>query len=56
MTQIDDRDETIICESTDGQGICICMSEKTASRISLILTGGVAILTMPIIILAFMMG
>ena len=56
MTQENNRDETIICESTDGQGISICMSEKTVSRISMILTGGIAVLTTPFIILAFMMG
>ena len=56
MKQESNKDETIICECTDDQGICICMSEKTASRISMILTGGIAILTLPFIILAFMMG
>ena len=47
--------ETVICECTDGPGISVILSEEAASRIAWILTGAIGILTLPFIILAFML-
>ena len=46
-------EEVII--STDDTGAQLYLSEKAASRAAWILTGALALLSMPVIILAFMM-
>ncbi len=40
--------------SLEERGISIFLSEKAASRIAWILTAGVAVLTLPFLVLAFM--
>ena len=46
------NDEVIIC--TDDAGMQLYLSEKAANRLSWILTGIMAALCLPVIILAFM--
>ena len=46
------NDEVIMC--TDETGMQLYLSEKAANRLSWILTGLMAVLTLPVIILAFM--
>ena len=46
------NDEVIIC--TDETGMSLYLSEKAANRLSWILTGIMAALFLPVIILAFM--
>ena len=46
------NDEVIIC--TDETGMQLYLSEKAASRLSWVLTGICAVLSLPVIILAFM--
>ena len=55
MTNSKDRktkDEVIMC--TDETGMQLYLSEKAANRLSWILTGICLVLSMPVIILAFM--
>jgi CHASE3 domain sensor protein len=47
------NDEVIIC--TDDAGMQLYLSEKAANRLSWILTGICIVLSLPVIILAFMM-
>ena len=46
------NDEVIIC--TDDTGMQLYLSEKAANRLSWILTGICIVLSLPVIILAFM--
>ena len=46
------KDEVIMC--TDEAGVQLYLSEKAANRLSWILTGICVVLSMPVIILAFM--
>ena len=46
------KDEVIIC--TDDAGMQLYLSEKAANRLSWILTGLCVVLSLPVIILAFM--
>ena len=46
------NDEVIIC--TDDAGMQLYLSEKAANRLSWILTGLCVVLSLPVIILAFM--
>ena len=46
------RDEVIMC--TDETGMQLYLSEKAANRLSWILTGICIVLSLPVIILAFM--
>ncbi|MBQ6499922.1 MAG: hypothetical protein IJI87_00860 [Mogibacterium sp.] len=46
------NDEVIIC--TDDAGMQLYLSEKAANRLSWILTGIMVVLSLPVIILAFM--
>lgn len=46
------NDEVIMC--TDETGVQLYLSEKVANRLSWILTGICIVLSMPVIILAFM--
>ena len=46
------NDEVIIC--TDEAGMQLYLSEKAANRLSWILTGICVVLSLPVIILAFM--
>ena len=46
------NDEVIIC--TDDAGMQLYLSEKAANRLSWILTGVCIVLSLPVIILAFM--
>ena len=46
------KDEVIMC--TDGTGMQLYLSEKAANRLSWILTGICVVLSLPVIILAFM--
>ena len=46
------KDEVIMC--TDETGVQLYLSEKAANRLSWILTGICAVLSLPVIILAFM--
>ena len=55
MTKTKDNkpnDEVIIC--TDDAGMQLYLSEKAANRLSWILTGIMVVLSLPVIILAFM--
>ena len=55
MTKTKDNkpnDEVIIC--TDDAGMQLYLSEKAANRLSWILTGLCVVLSLPVIILAFM--
>ena len=55
MTNSKDRktkDEVIMC--TDETGVQLYLSEKAANRLSWILTGICVVLSLPVIILAFM--
>ena len=55
MTKDKDRkpnDEVIMC--TDETGMQLYLSEKSANRLSCILTGICIVLSLPVIILAFM--
>ena len=55
MTKDKDKkpnDEVIIC--TDETGMQLYLSEKAANRLSWILTGIMVVLSLPVIILAFM--
>ena len=45
-------DEVILC--TDEKGMQLFLSEKAANRLSWILTGVMVLLSLPVIILAFM--
>ena len=47
------NDDVIIC--TDEAGMQLCLSEKAANRLSWILTGVMILISLPVIILAFMM-
>ena len=47
------NDEVVIC--TDEAGMQLYLSEKAANRLSWILTGICIVLSLPVIILAFMM-
>ena len=47
------NDDVIIC--TDEAGMQLYLSEKAANRLSWILTGVMILISMPVIILAFMM-
>ena len=47
------NDDVIIC--TDEAGMQLYLSEKAANRLSWILTGIMVLISMPVIILAFMM-
>ena len=47
------NDEVIMC--TDETGMQLYLSEKAANRLSWILTGICVVLSLPVIILAFMM-
>ena len=49
----DRSDDVIIC--TDETGIQLFLSEKAANRLSWILTGIFVLLSLPVIILAFVM-
>ena len=46
------NDEVILC--TDETGMQLFLSEKAANRLSWILTGAMVVLSLPVIILAFM--
>ena len=46
------NDEVIIC--TDETGMSLYLSEKAANRLSWILTGVMILISLPVIILAFM--
>ena len=46
------KDEVIIC--TDETGMQLYLSEKAANRLSWILTGVMILISLPVIILAFM--
>ncbi len=46
------KDEVIMC--TDETGVQLYLSEKAANRLSWILTGICIVLSLPVIILAFM--
>ena len=46
-------DDVIIC--TDDAGMQLYLSEKAANRLSWILTGVMILISLPVIILAFMM-
>jgi hypothetical protein len=46
------KDEVIMC--TDETGVQLYLSEKAANRLSWILTGVMVVLSLPVIILAFM--
>ena len=46
------NDEVIMC--TDETGVQLYLSEKAANRLSWILTGIMVVLSLPVIILAFM--
>ena len=48
----DRNDEVIIC--TDETGMQLYLSEKAANRLSWILTGVMILISLPVIILAFM--
>ena len=55
MTKDKDKkpnDEVIIC--TDETGMQLYLSEKAANRLSWILTGVIILISLPVIILAFM--
>ena len=47
------NDDVIIC--TDEAGMQLYLSEKAANRLSWILTGVMILISLPVIILAFMM-
>ena len=47
------NDDVIIC--TDDAGMQLYLSEKAANRLSWILTGVMILISLPVIILAFMM-
>ena len=47
------KDDVIIC--TDETGMQLYLSEKAANRLSWILTGIMVLISLPVIILAFMM-
>ena len=47
------KDDVIIC--TDEAGMQLYLSEKAANRLSWILTGVMILISLPVIILAFMM-
>ena len=47
------NDDVIIC--TDEAGMQLYLSEKVANRLSWILTGVMILISLPVIILAFMM-
>ena len=47
------NDDVIIC--TDETGMQLYLSEKAANRLSWILTGVMILISLPVIILAFMM-
>ena len=47
------KDDVIIC--TDETGMQLYLSEKAANRLSWILTGVMILISLPVIILAFMM-
>ena len=56
MTKTKDNkpgDDVIIC--TDETGMQLYLSEKAANRLSWILTGVMILISLPVIILAFMM-
>jgi CHASE3 domain sensor protein len=56
MTKTKDNkpsDDVIMC--TDEAGMQLYLSEKAANRLSWILTGVMILISMPVIILAFMM-
>ena len=56
MTKDKDKttnDDVIIC--TDDAGMQLYLSEKAANRLSWILTGVMILISLPVIILAFMM-
>ena len=46
------NDEVILC--TDESGMQLYLSEKAANRLSWILTGAMIVISLPVIILAFM--
>lgn len=48
-----ENDDVIIC--TDESGVQLYLSEKAANRLSWILTGIMVLISLPVIILAFMM-
>ena len=48
-----ENDDVIIC--TDEAGVQLYLSERAANRLSWILTGIMVLISMPVIILAFMM-
>ena len=53
MTKDKENDEVIMV--TDEAGMQLYLSEKAANRLSWILTGIMILISMPVIILAFMM-
>ena len=52
MRQERGKQETVICRDSGGSGVCVYLSEEAAGRVAWALTDVIAVLSLPIIIMA----